>query len=87
MTYDASSIRVLTAEEAKGFDWNRAYDLARDNAKHVDWILRGFEASYRLNMNTDYFEKKYIFGEDIQYMPEFSEVFQEILKENRLKES
>lgn len=84
MTYDANSIRILTEHEIQGFDWKRAELLADERGKPVKWILRGFEVSHRLNMSTEYFENKYIFGEEVETIPEFTEVFSEVLKEDRL---
>ena len=83
--YNAESIKILTEDEAMRFDWNRAAELANEYKMPLEWIQRGFEASHRLGIETDYFESRYIYKKEVEAVPEFEPVFIELLRENRNK--
>ena len=83
MTYDASSIRVLSDDEIQEFDWYRAETLASEHGLPVSWVKRGFEVSHRLGMTSEYFENKYIHKQSVAKIPEFEAVFIEVLREDR----
>lgn len=87
MAYDENSIRVLSPEEIKQrFDWVRIGDLVHEYNLPVDWVRRGFEACWRLNIEPDYFINKYILKHDVDPVPDFEAVFKEIIMESRFRD-
>lgn len=84
MPYDENSIRILSGREAEErFGWLAAETLARDNNLPVEWVERGFEASRRLGIEPDYFIARYIHKQDVTHIPEFEDVFIEVVREGR----
>ncbi len=83
--YNASSIRILTAKEIQGFDWNRAEQIAQDYQKPIEFIKRGFEACRLAGLEPEYFINKYLEKEDMPDSPEFMEIYKDLLKGMRGK--
>jgi hypothetical protein len=83
--YNASSIKILTDEEILKQDWYYAEMLAKQYFLPRDFVKRGFECSYRLGIEVRYFVDKYIYKKKgINIVPEFEEVYKEILKERNM---
>lgn len=82
--YNASSIKILRPEEVNQFDWVLLSELAAQYKLPTEWLRRGFEASRRLDLDPrEYFVPRYVLKEPVKPNAEFSEVFKEIIIEQR----
>lgn len=81
--YNAKSIRILSAKDIQGFDWNRARQVADDYNKPIEFVSRGFEACRLAGLEPEYFIQKYLEKEDIQESEEFIEIYRDLLKAMR----
>lgn len=81
-SYTAKNIRILSDDEINEFDWAKSGKLAAQYKLPLDFVGRGFECSRRLGINTQYFIDKYLKKKSVEVVPEFEEVYKEILKEN-----
>lgn len=78
--YNAKSIRILSAKDIQGFDWNRARQVADDYNKPIEFVSRGFEACRLAGLSPDWFINKYLEKEAIPDNPEFLEIYKDLLK-------
>jgi len=58
-SYKAQSIKVLENPEDE-FPWLKIELLAAKHKLPVDWIRKGFEASFQLGISPDFFIDKYV---------------------------
>lgn len=64
MTYDASSIRVMRAEDLEErWEWLKAGNLASQYQRDERWISRGLEACRVVGVSPDYFIDRYLKGD------------------------
>ena len=83
--YDATSIRILTEVEIEErFDFVKMEKLADKYSVNLECIKRGFEASYRCNMNTEHFVERYLKGDkSIPINTYLMEAYKDLLSESR----
>nr|WP_086940988.1 hypothetical protein [Thaumasiovibrio occultus] len=83
--YNAASIKILREEEASdAFTWLLEGNLATEYGVPLSFVQRGMEASRILCIPPDYFIGKYLKKDlSIATMPEFGEVYAELLKKER----
>ena len=80
MTYDSGDIKVLKEEDAgERFLWKKAEALSGKYNVPVSCVQRGLETSERLGMTEDYYVNRYLRKEDVKFIPEFTEVYEDIL--------
>ncbi|QQX82687.1 hypothetical protein JK628_23180 (plasmid) [Shewanella sp. KX20019] len=85
MTYDASSIRILTPEEAGQMDWKVISDLSDKHKIPSEWIKRGFEASRAVGLDPQKFVDRHILKKQVALPVEFSESFKDLINQRRSK--
>ena len=77
--YDASSIRVLRADEiASRFEWVHIADLAKKYARPEEWIERGFRACEHAGVSPDYFVERYLEKAGVDFREDVDAAFREL---------
>ena len=80
MAYDAGDIKILKEGEAdERFLWKKAEILSGKYNVPISCVQRGLEASERLGIPDDYYVNRYLKKLETELMPEFTEVYEDIL--------
>lgn len=83
-SYDAHSIKILSDEELRNkFLWLQAGDIAKQYNQPLKFVTRGLEVCYRLGLEPDYFIEKYLRKNKVEEKKEFSEVYKELMEDER----
>lgn len=73
--YTAKDIKILSEEELDRFPWHIIDSIAAKYHMDVLWVRAGFEACYQLNLDPDFFIRKYILKEKLPKNEELEQIY------------